>query len=66
MRRIYSLVTPMLMALALPFCAAPIRSTMRPLDAPPASLWIEPIDLDTRDLQHCLAIPVRSFTRSDP
>jgi|RhiMethySRZTD1v2_1073278.scaffolds.fasta_scaffold78791_4 hypothetical protein len=50
MRRIYSLVTPMLMALALPFCAAPIRSTMRPLDAPPASLWIEPIDLDTRDL----------------
>jgi hypothetical protein len=50
MRRVFSLVPPALMAIYLPFCATAIRPTVHPPDAPPASLWVAPSDLENRDL----------------
>jgi hypothetical protein len=38
------------MAISLTFCAMPIRPTVVPEDAPPASLWVAPADLENRDL----------------
>lgn len=48
MLKVCSLLTAM--AIYLPFCAAAIRPTVLPPDAPPASLWVKPIDLERRDL----------------
>jgi hypothetical protein len=50
MTRFLSLATPTVIAISLPFCAAAIRPTEQPPDAPPASLWVEPVDLGQRDL----------------
>ena len=50
MPRLLSLATPTVMAIYLPFCAAAIRPTVQPPDAPPASLWVEAADLEHRDL----------------
>jgi hypothetical protein len=50
MRRIFRLVPTTAMAMYLPFCAAEIRPVMHPPDAPPATLWVEPTDLERRDL----------------
>jgi hypothetical protein len=41
---------PMTMAMLLSFCATAIRPTTPAVDAPPASLWVEPVDLERRDL----------------
>ena len=49
MRHLLSLALPAMMALLLSFCAAAIRPTTYPLDAPPASLWVAPTDLSDRD-----------------
>ena len=49
MRHLLSLAVPAMMALPLSFCAAAIRPTTFPLDAPPASLWVTPTDLSDRD-----------------
>jgi hypothetical protein len=50
MRHVFSLVPPTLIAMYLPFCAGEIRPTVLPPDAPRASLWVEPADLERRDL----------------
>jgi hypothetical protein len=50
MPKLLSLVTPMVIATYLPFCATAVRPTVHPPDAPPAILWIEPTDLERRDL----------------
>ena len=42
MRHLLSLALPAMMAMPLSFCAAAIRPTTVPPDAPPASLWMEP------------------------
>src|SRR5689334_14301749 len=39
-----------LMAMYLPHCAAAVRPTMMPWNAPLASLWQQPADLSERDL----------------
>ena len=44
-----TVVLPAVMAMYLPFCAAEVRRTMRPDDAPLAGLWREPEDLGERD-----------------
>jgi hypothetical protein len=49
MPRLLSLL-PLLMATSASFCAAAIRPTVPPRDAAPASLWVEPVDLEHRDL----------------
>jgi len=41
---------PAFVAMYLPFCAAEVRPTIVPPDAPAPSLWVEPIDLEDRDL----------------
>ena len=38
-------VLPVVVAMYLPFCTAEVRPTLRPGDAPIASLWREPRDL---------------------
>jgi hypothetical protein len=43
-------VLPAVLAMYLPFCTAEVRPTMRPSDAPLASLWKAPRDLRDRDL----------------
>jgi hypothetical protein len=51
MPRILSLtVLPTLIALYLPFCAQEVRLTLRPVGAPPATLWEEPMDMSGRDV----------------
>jgi hypothetical protein len=45
-------VLPAFVAMYLPFCATEVRLTTRPPDAPPATLWEEPVDLADRDLFH--------------
>jgi len=51
MPRLLSLMLmPMTMAISVSFCATAIRPTAPPPDSPPASLWVEPVDLERRDL----------------
>ena len=50
MRNVFPLVAPSVMAIYLPFCATQIRPIVQPPDAPPASLWVEPADLENQDL----------------
>jgi hypothetical protein len=50
MGRMCCLAAPTLMAMYLPFCAADVRLTVDPPDAPKASLWVQPADLQRRDL----------------
>jgi hypothetical protein len=50
MPNLLSLVPPTVMAIGLSFCATAIRPTVHPPDAPSASLWVEPDDLEDRDL----------------
>jgi hypothetical protein len=42
MGRVFCLAAPTLMAMYLPFCAADVRLTVDPPDAPKASLWSRP------------------------
>ena len=51
MRKLLRLL-PMAMAIYLPFCATAIRPTVPSPDSPPASLWVEPTDLEHRDLRN--------------
>jgi hypothetical protein len=50
MVRMFCLAAPTLMAIYLPFCAADIRLRVDPPDAPDASLWGQPADLQHRNL----------------
>jgi hypothetical protein len=50
MRPIFVFALPTVLATYLPFCAAEIRPTVLPPDAPRASLWVAPSDLGDRDL----------------
>jgi hypothetical protein len=50
MKHILRLATTTVMAMSLSFCATQIRPTVHPPDAPPASLWVAPSDLEQRDL----------------
>jgi hypothetical protein len=49
MRVLFLMVAPTVIATYLPFCAAEIRPIEHP-DAPSATLWVEPADLEARDL----------------
>jgi hypothetical protein len=50
MPNLLSWVPPTVMAIGLSFCATAIRPTVHPPDAPSASLWVEPEDLEHGDL----------------
>jgi hypothetical protein len=50
MRHIVRSVASTVMAMSLSSCATPIRPTVHHTDAPPASLWVAPADLEQRDL----------------
>src|SRR5687768_15893614 len=52
MRHLLSFTLPAMMAVQLSSCAAAIRPTTPPPDAPPASLWVAPADLIDRDAFH--------------
>lgn len=41
---------PAVFTLYLPFCAAEIKPVLTPLDAPPATLWVQPADVAEQDL----------------
>src|ERR1700678_2759586 len=48
--RIAAQMFPLVVALYYPFCAATVRPTVPPSDAPLAELWQRPDDLARRDL----------------
>jgi hypothetical protein len=50
MRDIVRLLAATVMAMSLSSCATQIRPTVQPPNAPPASLWVAPTDLEQRDL----------------
>ncbi|HEY6892816.1 MAG TPA: hypothetical protein VI258_01510, partial [Rhodanobacteraceae bacterium] len=43
-------IVPVLVAVYFPFCTPAVQPTMQPWDAPLASLWTNPQDLEQRDL----------------
>lgn len=48
--RIFEVVAPAVLAVYLPFCPPAVQPTMPPWEAPLASLWERPDDIESRDL----------------
>jgi hypothetical protein len=61
--RVAAQMFPLVIALYYPFCAASVRPTVPPSDAPMAELWQRPDDLASRDL---LSGPWGPGTAPDP